>query len=258
MSGFEILSPSAPETLRGHRNAVVWVLWIHSKQLLVTAGEDKSVRVWNIQSRKAVKSFYRCFEEDIDALYHFTQFENIIFASTGPNLILLNLDSDAIIDTIPLSILSFPADVSSVALTAAGSRLVLGDDDGTIRCYSIQRDDASFACTELFVLENAHKNIVSHLLFYERTGKSHMLSSSYDCSCILWVLEENATALARVDFANLGEVRGQVFNPPFVHGVVEVDEDFLLAALGDGSVSFYHNSPCITLVYFWIIMNTPR
>lgn len=236
MSEFTSLSIPTPMQLRGHREMVVFTLWIASRQVLVTASDDKSVRVWNISSKKAIKSFCRCFEESIDALFHFPQFENYVFVTMGRKIVLLNLDSSSLIDSTPISIFSFPADVSSLAITLSDTKFTVGDEDGNIGFYRLDNNDDTCQLNNLSVLENAHKSIVSHLLHYERGGKEFMLSSSFDCSCILWTMGEFANPLARVDFANLGEMKGQMFNPPFVNEVIEMDQDFFLIAAGDGSV----------------------
>lgn len=237
MESFEALTQFSPLELRGHRDAVAFVLWIQSKQLLATAGDDKSVRIWDVTTRKAVKSFYRCFEDDIDALYHFSAFDSLLFATSGSKIVVLNLSSSLLIDTTPLAVLSLPCEVSSLAVSLDHTKLIVGDEEGTIHFLLITSNGDSLSAEKIFKVENAHTSIVSNLLLYERAGKNFMVSSSYDCSCALWEIKEEASLIARVDFANLGTIQGQMFNPPFVHSTIEVDEDFFLVGLGDGSVS---------------------
>lgn len=237
MESFDALAQFCPLELRGHRDSVAFVLWIQSKKLLATAGDDKSVRIWDVTARKAVKSFYRCFEDDIDALYHFSAFDSLLFATSGSKIVVLNLSSSSLIDTTPLAVVTLPCEVSSLTLSLDHTKLIVGDEEGSIHFLVITASGDSFSAEEIFKVENAHTSIVSNLLIYERAGKNFMVSSSYDCSCALWEVKEEATMIARVDFANLGTIQGQVFNPPFVHSTIEVDEDFFLVGLGDGSVS---------------------
>lgn len=237
MTSFEALTQFHPLELRGHRDAVAFVLWIQSKQLLATAGDDRSVRIWDVVARKAVKSFHRCFEDDIDALYHFSAFDSLLFATSGSKVVVLNLSSPSLIDTTPLAVISLPSEVSSLTVSLDNTKLIIGDEEGTIHFLTIAATGDSLSAEPIFKVENAHTSIISNILLYERAGKSFMVSSSYDCSCALWEVTEEASMLARVDFANLGKIQGQMFNPPFVHSTVEVDEDFFLVGLGDGSVS---------------------
>ena len=47
------------DTFRGHMNNVSCVLFHPTKELLISNSEDKSIRVWDTQTRTAVQTFRR-------------------------------------------------------------------------------------------------------------------------------------------------------------------------------------------------------
>lgn len=225
--------------LSGHKGSVVYVLSVEDRGLLISAGEDKTVRVWDVTTRRALKCFCRCFEDDIDSLFHCSMFPNTVIVLCGRKVVFLDLDNSIMIDTTPLAVLSTSVDVHSIAVSSLLNTLILGDEDGSIGFYSFEAgiSDAGLTDSYLYALDGAHTNIVSSLLPFEKDGKQFLISSSFDCSCVLWNLSSTpASAICRLDFANLGAVTGQMFNPPFVHSIVDVDDTMIIAALGDGTV----------------------
>ena len=68
-------------------------------QVVATASEDNTVRIWSLSSRKTMKCFATMFSEEPSVLA-FHPKGSILAAAAGPKLYLLNLDDpDLIVKT---------------------------------------------------------------------------------------------------------------------------------------------------------------
>jgi len=192
----------APITLRGHRRPILTVAVSANSRWLATAGEDKTIRLWNLAARRpaAEQIVLRGHEGWVDAL-----------AVSPDNRWLASGSYDNTVRLWKLSAIDPGADptvlrghegwVGTVAISPDGRWLASGSFDKTVRVWDLQAESVAESSRVL----QGHQARVQQLAF-SPDGR-WLVSGSYDRTARLWdVSASDPVATARVLRGHVGPV----------------------------------------------------
>lgn len=244
---------STARLLKGHKAAVTSIQVNADLSCLVSASEDGTVRIWDLQNERTKKCITGCFSEDIENV-RIGAARGSIYVACTKNLYLFDAGCEGIIvreakGQIGLS--DGGDEVSNIAVNIKGDMLAVAMDSGVINLIPLKPDGQfcdNAGSTRYRRLTRVHTNIVSTVTF-KRNNPRELLSGSFDYSACIWEADRGKpkastkfTMLATddQDGKNDGGVPRQMVNPPFVMAVEYVlGGRCIVAALGDGTVSSY-------------------
>lgn len=257
----------------GHK-AVVNCLELDQSHVLgsgvfCSGSDDQTVRVWSLNTDKAVKCIAGCFESGIECMKFSQRNPHVLYVGSGSSVLNFDLRFSGVLSRSPISALrGIVDDVSGLAINPKDDSVAVSDENGVVTIVPISNNSLqpNDQYTKHRKLMRVHESIVGSLV-YRQTNASELITGGYDCRCCLW-----DTALQRpratLSFQNLAAslggdsakrsiisksnskkrngaaepatnnaTGGQIFNPPFVQAMSYLHNGRLaLAALGDGTV----------------------
>ncbi|CAK9082752.1 unnamed protein product [Durusdinium trenchii] len=90
MAGFKLPGPEPAQILEGHEGAVLALSWTKNGQYIMTASQDKSVRLWNPHSGKHIKKFAGCHNQEVNDVL--IAADNSKFVSCGSDKLIFQWD----------------------------------------------------------------------------------------------------------------------------------------------------------------------
>ena len=170
----------------GHTGSVGDILVTCDQRYLVTAGQDKTVRVWETRTGKEVRKILGQIEPNKGSIYaialsaddqtmavsgDFANYEIRLYDfPTGKLKQILQSHSDSITD------LSFSED---------GRYLVSGSTDYTLKVW--KKEGSNFALSKTF---SDHSNRITGVRIFNKENEIHIVSASYDGTVRLYSLRD--------------------------------------------------------------------
>ncbi len=123
--------PMPSQTLEGHQGAVRAVMWSADGQQIYTAGDDKTVRVWNAADGKAVKTLVQ-HAAAVHALATSKQQGLLVSASTDKQIRITKLADGA-----EAAVLASPEAALALDVSPDGHRLAAALTDGSVAVWDL-------------------------------------------------------------------------------------------------------------------------
>ncbi|OQY53884.1 MAG: hypothetical protein DRR08_10090 [Candidatus Parabeggiatoa sp. nov. 2] len=210
--------------LLGHQGEVYALSFVAEGRHLVSAGEDQSLRLWDIESGVTLRIFQGNLGDINDIAV--TKAGKIYSASNDQTVRRWNID-------LPDQwVVELPGTPISVAIVPNGKRVAVGFKDGTLRLYSLPKRHWLGEKFELQLLGeklNAHKNWVKHLAF--NSEGTLLASGSSDNSAKLWELTTDNEFKEKQQFIDhTKKVSAVAFSP---------DDSLLATASYDGNIGLF-------------------
>lgn len=228
------MSVAQVSTLKGHKNTINAIdVSKYEDKLVLTGSDDKTVRIFDARSNKAIKCIANCFSEGVTAVAFDKSNSNVVYCAETTSLYAFDTRSERVmIAEHVFKKENFAADdISTIRAHANGRQLAVGDDSGIVSVVDLESMKVTSS------LSRTHKSIVGTLAF--RPNKERELATGgFDCISCIW---DSGTGKAKQTYnfsdRNLSKFSGQFFNPPFVQSVAFLDGGNALACgLGDGSI----------------------
>lgn len=229
------------EKLRGHRGSVSCLT--SYDDCIVSGSEDKTVRLWDLRTRKTFKCINSCFSDAIEDVQLNPKDRNYLFVASGSQLLSFDTRFDGVINREPIATYNNVGEINRLSLSPKEPLIAIGDDSNDIRIVSYSNNGELFENSAVYrakLLRRGHTSLVNALSF-RSTNPKELFSGGFDCVGNIW-----DTGLAKVKTSinlavnNIEEGDGcnRMFNPPHVHAGQYLDSGkAIIVALGDGSVS---------------------
>ena len=164
------------QRLTGHDGPVNHAAFSPDNRSLVSASDDGTARIWNLQTGKATILPHDAAV--LDAV--FSPDGMRVATATRDHLCLLwRIDTGQQLARLP----GHTAAVTSIAISADGKRLITGSEDFTAKLWDISRRGLLSGGKELLTL-TAHQRELTSASF--STDLRHVLTSSRDGTAIIW------------------------------------------------------------------------
>lgn len=238
--------------LKGHKECLNCIdATTSSRNLIASGSDDKSVRLWDIRTNKAIKCIVQCFESSVEAVKFSISDDNILYAASSNSLFSFDLRKDGIILKSPVSVTTDSAidEINTIAVNLGGNFIAVGDDSGVATILETNNLKA-YKPKRL----NGHSSLVNAIAF-NPANSSSFVSGGFDCLLSTWDLNHPNSPKSTVNLANLGiannESKLKTINPPFVQNLSYICKaQAIVIALGDGSVKFITSIIFITILVF--------
>jgi WD40 repeat protein len=165
-------------TFKGHDNWVYSVTFSPDGDQALSASEDGTMKVWDIENREEMQSFA---VDHIWAAAFSPDNRQLLTGGDDGTLTLWGVENGNQLD----SFQGHTSRVYAVAFSTDGSQAVSGDADGTIKVWNLTQGKA----IKTF---SAHPDIVSAIAFVPNND-NQVLSASYDNTLKLWDLTATPT-----------------------------------------------------------------
>ncbi|MCB9079657.1 MAG: hypothetical protein H6631_18790 [Anaerolineaceae bacterium] len=177
-------------TFAGHNGSVEDVAFRPYEKMLVSAGEDRKLRLWDVQNPQQPQQLWQSDDDD-----HKNWVWSVAFSPDGQ--MLASGDGDGTINLWDVEDARQPQrldqflqahsdDVFSLAFSSDGNNLASGSGDNTIILWSLQNFQQTFSLHQTLT---GHTNRVTSLAFYP--DKEVLISASGDGTLISWGVEQD-------------------------------------------------------------------
>jgi WD40 repeat protein len=247
--------------LKGHKECINCIdSTTSSRNLIASGSDDKSVRLWDIRTNKAIKCVVQCFESSVEAVKFSVSNDNILFAASSNSLFNFDLRKDGIIIKSPVSVTTDAAtdEINTIAVSMSGDFVAVGDDSGVATILETN-NLKSYKPKRL----NGHNSLVNAIAF-SPVNPNGFVTGGFDCLLSTWDLDNPNSPKSSVNMAKLTlctESTTKSINPPFVQNLSYIFQgQAIVVALGDGSVKFFtiiFISNLVLLIYaFTYVINS--
>jgi WD40 repeat protein len=216
----------------GHKDTILDIQ-VATPSLIATCSDDKSIRLWDTRTSKAVMCIAGYSSEEYVNTIRFQSCDsNCLFGASDKALYGFDFRSNNnnLIVRNALSVFKdiTSSDISCFALNASGT-FALGDDDGIIHILNSQGEI-------LKRLRRPHVNVIGCISF-RPNNNNNLVSGGFDSLLCLHDYKRGRIQYS-IDFSTLAiESGNQMSNPPFVHDITHMFQHrVVLSALGDGSL----------------------
>ena len=239
--------------LKGHSEAVndVAAKCDEFRQLIATASEDGTVRIWDQRTNKTMKC-YREFFSSSPQLVKFSLDNNSssLFVADEKYVYALDVAADGVLVRTPLRSIDRGLTVSGVdisALSVGSGTIAIGDDDGIVSIFDTRTDTIDSSCSNVLIakLEGLHTNLIGSIaLGY--CNNSTVYTGGFDSLLVSWNMQSGNSLKS----FNFGGFYTGTTNPPFVHSLSvlsleEEEHEYLLCALGNGRICLMNSDTLI-------------
>jgi WD40 repeat protein len=242
-------------TLRGHKGSISCLQVSVDGGMLLSASEDKTVRVWDVTSGKPTKCLAGCFQSDIETV-RFGAAKGVVYVACTNSIAAFDIGKEGVIlkeANTQVGMTEGGDEVSTMALNAKGDLLAVAMDSGVINLLPVKLNGVfceNSGTTRYKRLTRQHTNIVNTIVF-KRNNPKELLSGGFDYTACVWETDRGKpkattsfTALPAGDGepsvggSETASMPLQMVNPPFVMAMEYVlGGRCIVAALGDGTVS---------------------
>lgn len=162
------------QRLEGHTDGVVAVAFSPAGKQMLSGSYDKTLRLWDTQSKKEIKRFKGHTERVLCAAFS-PNAEEIISGSTDKTLRLWSVGSGKEIKCFE----GHEREIKAVAFSPDGKQIISGSRDGTLRIWSCESGEE---------IQQFEGNTTALSLVFSPDG-NHVLSGSYNHTPYLWSIE---------------------------------------------------------------------
>jgi WD40 repeat protein len=227
--------------LKGHKECLNCVdSTTSSRNLIATGSDDKSVRLWDIRTNKAIKCVVQCFESPVEAVKFSVSEDHLLYAASSNSLFTFDLRKDGIIMKSPTSVITDAAtdEINTIAVNLSGDFVAVGDDSGIATILETNNLKA-YKPKRL----NGHNSLVNAMAF-SPVNPNSFVTGGFDCLLSTWDLDNPNGPKSSVNMSKLGNEKNEStmknINPPFVQNLSYIFQAMaIVVALGDGSVMYF-------------------
>lgn len=254
---FKLPGPEPAQTLQGHEGAVLSLSWTKNGQYVMTASQDKSVRLWNPHTGKHIKKFAGCHNQEVNDVL--IAEDNSKFVSCGSDKLIFQWDvtsgqvirkftgHDRKVNALafgpkeevllsashdktvriwdlrargkgPIQVLTGTVD-SVLCLMTHGDEIITGSVDGALRTYDVRQGQ--------LVTDQLQQPIGS-------------ISVSNDGECLLVsTLDSQIHLLEHLDGSELTSYTGHSNKRVKVQSALDPTDSFIVSGSEDGKLHFW-------------------
>ncbi|CAE7820338.1 wdr83 [Symbiodinium microadriaticum] len=253
----QLPGPEPVQTLTGHESGVLALTWTQNGQYIMTASQDKSVRLWNPHSGKHIKKFAGCHNQEVNDIR--IAADNSKFVSCGSDKLIFLWDVTSA--QVIRKLTGHDRKVNALAFGPKEDVLLSASHDKTVKIWDMRTrsrapiQTLSDAVDSILCLITHKDAIISGsvdggLRHYDlRKGQLvtdqllqpiSSISVSEDGQCLLVsTLDSNIRLLEREDGSELATYSGHSNRRVKVRSSLDPSDSFVASGSEDGTLHFW-------------------
>jgi WD40 repeat protein len=189
---------AAGQPLRGHNDSVGSVAFSPHGDLLATASDDQTIRLWKVGSSQMVTTLsgHRDIIKDVD----WSADGKLLATAASDGVIIWEVPSGRIVHRL---VQTHPVQVNSVAFDPEGTSLASADDNGTVAIWDVTSGQMKTSFT-------LHGSPISKVAFSPGQGSGLLATAGLDKTARLWDAQNGKI---RFDLPHTNAVTDVAFSP---------------------------------------------